>query len=86
MALDAARAPEAPYRAPSHHRYTKPEFQVQAFIADRPLPKYTALPPRYSKFNGFSKSAVVLTFVLESYQPHCAPQADQNALWRSLLH
>jgi len=53
---------------------------------DRPLAKATALPPRYSKFNGFEKSAVVLTFVLESYQPYCAPQADQKALWRSLLH
>ena len=54
--------------------------------SDRPLVKETALPPRYSRFNGFEKSAVVLTFVLESYQPYCTPQADQNALWRSLLH
>ena len=52
----------------------------------RPLAKDTALPPRYSKFNGFEKSAVALTFALESYQPYCAPQADQNAMWPSLLH
>ena len=52
---------------------------------DRPLAKNTALPPRYSTFNVFWKSAVILTFVLESYQPYGVPQADQDALWRFLL-
>ena len=40
---------------------------LSSYSLDRPLAKDTALPPRYSKFNGFQKSAVVLTFVLESY-------------------
>lgn len=61
---------------------------------ERPLAKDTALPPESEQsyvpatvnpVNGLFKSSVVLTFVLESYQPHCAPQADEVALWRSLL-
>ena len=47
---------------------------------DRPQAKDIALLPRYRKFNACLKSVVVLTFVLDSYQPHCAPQADHNGV------
>ena len=33
-----------------------------------------------------SRNLVALISVLESYQPHCAPQAGRGALWRSIFH
>ena len=58
------------------------------YALDRPLAKDapSLAPLQHQKVQRILKLVVVLVFVLESYQPHCAPQADQNALWRSFLH